>query len=69
MFIPSKFTYYKDEYIKNSKPKCSYCNNIAIGNFYDRDSDGFGGSNVNIVKMCHKCLENNNKHYEKIFGK
>lgn len=71
MFIPKKFTRYKEQHIEKNKPACSTnkCTEVAIGEFYDKDSDGFGGSTVRTVKMCAKCLENNNKEYEKIFGK
>jgi len=43
------WNFYYGEYIKQESPQCNICNNIAIGDFYDRDWQR--------IKLCKECYE------------
>ncbi len=43
------WNFYRDEYIKQESQLCSICNNLAIGDFYDRDWQQ--------IRLCGDCYD------------
>ena len=43
------WNFYRDEYIKQESPLCSICNNLVIGDFYDRDWQQ--------IRLCRDCYD------------
>ena len=43
------WNFYRDGYIKQEFPLCSICNNLAIGDFYDRDWQQ--------IRLCRDCYK------------
>lgn len=42
---------YRDDYSKIYRPKCGYCNNVAIGDIY-------GDMHYNTIPICNDCYDN-----------